>query len=972
MSAGNFYTRRNASDTTVIPSAGTNVDASWDTLVKDDGSIVSYSSPNLQVDTGLYLVMYSERFETTPKTADSTNRIEIQGEILSGGSPIGGYGQDYIRNDSDQYECIVSGYAFVQVTSDNTNLAIRFYRTDNSTKTVNRVPGYGGVTILEMDDSSHNFGFASASASEATSGTTERTLALNTSDKMDTGFSLASNQITVSSAGRYVVTYCMDISQTGTGRENVRAWLRKNGTTNITGSQAHCYMRGSDGTQDGALTWIGIVDASASDAFDVRWDCPTSATITCAAGTGKLQMWQLPSAADVCLVEATTGNFNALGEFDWDTNPHIDTDSFTHTTGTSNIDVDQDDHCLVFATFSKLTDSVARAYPMAQIQAGGTIRNYAAGGEYDRNSSTYGSALTVAGLINEVAADQSLEIYITPEATGGTLTNAVGQFAVLSLDSIWSYTYDFPATVTDFNTTESFLWTSKDLVITGFAFEASQGSGKVEMWSDVTGTTKVSQSVDSWSDTSIQIDAVQGTLNDDTTVYLVVTPNTNAPSTPLALTVGVKGYVDTVKDLSPNFYWTFQNTWLTTDSSDAANNSSGGTPGFGTTPLLVRGDTHSLEIAGTDYISPSDITGMNLVAQDRRYMGGWIQVDSISQILAVLYEEGAQVNNIAFLLGFGNSLMLQVADTGDDYVQCYSNIKLTPNRPYHIWFKFHASGYDGEVLLFLDGIEQDRTNGNPWTASDLDAHSGNISWGHEGTENLQVGDSTGADNVDIAFASPDSCFYSHWASWHGVAFDTDNVRTELFEKGALAGVTISGGTEAAMQTALDAYADTVRPDWPCAIKIADCTAGDFALTFDNITFSPRCSIDVMYTGGSTLTITTENGSSIDSNKIATPYGGTVVVQNAPPVTIHVVDASTLADVVGARVLLEKVSDGTDIISGVTDSNGEITVNYVYSTNVPVTGRVRKSTSTPLYSQASIAGTITASGLFLTAYMVRDE
>ena len=153
MAAGNFTTRRNGSDTTAIPSAGTNVDASWDTLVKADGNIVTYSNPNLQVDTGLYLVMYSERFHTPTETTDNTNRLEFQGEILAGGSVVGGYSQDYIRQDSGQFECEISGYAFVQVTSDNTNIVIRFYRTDNSTEVVERVPGYGGVTILEMDDS---------------------------------------------------------------------------------------------------------------------------------------------------------------------------------------------------------------------------------------------------------------------------------------------------------------------------------------------------------------------------------------------------------------------------------------------------------------------------------------------------------------------------------------------------------------------------------------------------------------------------------------------------------------------------------------------------------------------------------------------------------------------------------------------------------------------------------------------------
>jgi hypothetical protein len=382
MAAGDFYIRRNNSDTSSVPDAGVgNEDAHWDTEVIDEGSIVTYSDPNFQLDTGLYLIIYSEYFSTTNTT--NNERIEVQGEIhVSGTGVVGGYGQDYIRKSSGDQECTVQGGMFLQVTSDNTDVFIRFYRTDNSTSgTVDRVPGYGGVMILEMDDSSHNFGFVSASASEATSGTTERTLALNTSDKVDTGFSLASNQLTVTNAGRYLAHFEMDISTTATGREVVTGYLRKNGTTEITGTRAFCYSRGADGCQDSALSWFGIVDLAASDSIDVRWSCPTNAIHTCAAGTGILQMWQIPSGADECIMEATTGDYNADADFAWDTLPHIDTASFTATAGNSNIDVDQDDHLLVFATFAQVTDSTPqRAVPLIRIKDEGTLVTHCCGG----------------------------------------------------------------------------------------------------------------------------------------------------------------------------------------------------------------------------------------------------------------------------------------------------------------------------------------------------------------------------------------------------------------------------------------------------------------------------------------------------------------------------------------------------------------------------------------------------------------
>lgn len=975
MAAGDFYIRKNTSDTSAVPNAGGgNEDSGWDTLHWDSDSagIVTYSDPYFQVDTGLYLIIYTEFFNTTDTT--NNERIEVQGEIhVSGTGVVGGYGQDYIRKASGDQDCVVQGSMFLQVTSDNTDIFVRFYRTDNSTTgTVTRVPGHGSVTIIEMDDSSHNFGFYSASSSEATSGTTERTLQLNTNDKQDTGFSRSGTAITISNAGRYLCHFEMDVSQTATGREVVTGYLRKNGTTEIVGTRGFCYLRGADSCQDGAVSWIGIVDFSASDTVEVRWACPTSATITCAAGTGRLQMWQLPSGSDEAIMEATTGDYNADADFEWDTLPHIDTASFTATAGNSNIDVDQQDHCLVFATFAQVTDSTPqRATPHLEVTQSGTAYDYICGSGYHRNSSTSNFSVSIAGLATNIYAGGELRIHTEPIAETGALANTKGQFAVVSLESIWGYSdYVSIPVITDcedeqINTGET------DIVIDGAAFLTSQGTGKVELSDDAdyaTGT-KVTQTIDSWSDTSIQFDSVRGALSDGTIWLWVTNDDGERNAVGYQMNLGVPSYVSVVDALSPNFYWTMQNTWLDRNSLNALNTATGGSPGFVTTPKLCRGDTHSLQIdAAGEYCSPPDITGMNLVAQTRRYMGGWVQVDSVAQELTVLYEEGAQVNNIAFLLGFGNTLMAQAADTSDDYVQAYSDFPLEVDRPYHIWFKFHASGYDAEFIMFIDGVEQTRSHGNPWTATDLDAHSGNITWGHEGSEVLQVG--FGAEGVDIAFASPQAANYAHWASWHGVAFAEADVRGELFEKGATAGVTIAGGTEAAMQAALDVYADTVRPNWPIAIKVEECTAGDFELEFDNITFNERCSVQVQYIGADTLTLVTSNGTVVDSDLFSTPYGGTITVLPAVPVTVTVKDAATGSVISGAMVLLEEDPGGTDIIKTTTNGSGQVTTNYRYTTDQDVIGRVRKG-SVPAYKAADISGTITAVGFSITVFMVAD-
>lgn len=59
--------------------------------------------------------------------------------------------------------------------------------------------------------------------------------------------------------------------------------------------------------------------------------------------------------------------------------------------------------------------------------------------------------------------------------------------------------------------------------------------------------------------------------------------------------------------------------------------------------------------------------------------------------------------------------------------------------------------------------------------------------------------------------------------------------------------------------------------------------------------------------------------------------------------------------------------------GLTDTNGQITMSRVFSSNQPVSGRVRKSTAAPYYKTSSIVGTINSStGLTSTILLLSDE
>ena len=122
------------------------------------------------------------------------------------------------------------------------------------------------------------------------------------------------------------------------------------------------------------------------------------------------------------------------------------------------------------------------------------------------------------------------------------------------------------------------------------------------------------------------------------------------------------------------------------------------------------------------------------------------------------------------------------------------------------------------------------------------------------------------------------------------------------------------------------------------------------------------------------------GCSTDSAFSYRTDGATVnIVIDPVTVTVKVINAVTKANLQNARVLLladagGALAEGTQIISGLTDVNGEISDSRTYASNQPVTGRARLST-TPgnLFKTGDIVGTVSStSGLTVTVQMIPDE
>ena len=226
------------------------------------------------------------------------------------------------------------------------------------------------------------------------------------------------------------------------------------------------------------------------------------------------------------------------------------------------------------------------------------------------------------------------------------------------------------------------------------------------------------------------------------------------------------------------------------------------------------------------------------------------------------------------------------------------------------------------------------------------ANSGQVVHGGATLNNSTISDYTGAANSS--------------ALLYNVAADPDGEMDGMtFEMGSTATHAIEFGTTS-----------------PLDITLRNCTFNGFNSTGTNN--QNDSTFHVKRTTG-TVTINLV-GCSTDATDFSYRTDGATVVLVVDPVTtlIKVIDANTKANVVGARVLVEAdaggpLSAGTDIISGITDANGEISDLRTFASSQPIVGKVRRATSGTLYKQGDISGTVSSTtGFSTTVQLIPDE
>ena len=467
-----------------------------------------------------------------------------------------------------------------------------------------------------------------------------------------------------------------------------------------------------------------------------------------------------------------------------------------------------------------------------------------------------------------------------------------------------------------------FQWGEVNKTITGDGFEATQSTGKVEIWSDEAGTIKTTQTIDSWSDTSIQFDLVQGSLPNNSVVYVVVTNASADQSVPFdgQTEVGTLPYDERLlATTKPDHYWRLNNVYTDTGNTGPQRDMDQQLVGVWTfnTQEIAADNTHSLNYAGvTDKRECTDSPNMNITVNSaERTIAFWLQLDEVQHDLGAIWKEGGATQNMAFLVGYGNVLLAQAADVPGNALnaQAWSDFKLATGRPYHICQRYSLTEDPKEFRLYIDGVEQTDTVGNPLGTGSFNSHSGDIVWG-DPDNNLETG------GTDIAYAGMNDIQISDFVSYSdnslgtnkGALDKTTEIRDILFRRGAIPDDIVVTGTESAMQTALDADADT-RQNWPLSFRVEAVTGGgNFELVMTDKVFDPLITLHLEYRGIDTLTIVNQGTSNFDLAKTFSPTGGTIALVAQPDVKVTTKSAADLSTITDISRVLMLAADGGDL------------------------------------------------------------
>ncbi|MCP4650974.1 MAG: PQQ-binding-like beta-propeller repeat protein [PVC group bacterium] len=503
-------------------STATAADVTWDTTVSADAtfSISANTSVDLS-EGGHYFVMYNIGWLGSGGNRRSEQQMWLN---LAGSEIVWGRSTGYIRR-SNAMEAWQFGAAIINANAGD-DLKIVEQRTDTyPTMVTNRIANSSSLMVLKLNDNWDYARISEAGGGQAFSSTTATAVTWDTNDELDTGsftHTGDTDQITLKTAGHYLVTANIEMLTSGTSRTAGSMYLSLDGTE-IDGTRTTSYIRGTDGTNNNTAVFSGIIETSSADqVLRVMMYEKTGSNPTIVANKAGITIVKLPDTADyVRLVKTTTQAVDGTDDpITWDSQVELDTGSFGNSSNL--VTFTQDSDYLFLATFwADGTTNNSRNYPHWEWRKSGTKIQYGSGGKYSRGTGSAEAGNSLGLIAHGITTSNNIDIVNTDE-TNKDDAERLFQANRMALQAINMKAF-LPPVITD-AADEVFYNTETSVTITGDRFRTTKGTGKLELCDSATYATanKIEQTTTAWGNTSIDFTVNRSTLAEGT-LYLFIT-----------------------------------------------------------------------------------------------------------------------------------------------------------------------------------------------------------------------------------------------------------------------------------------------------------------------------------------------------------------------------------------------------------------------------------------------------------------
>jgi len=229
---------------------------------------------------------------------------------------------------------------------------------------------------------------------------------------------------------------------------------------------------------------------------------------------------------------------------------------------------------------------------------------------------------------------------------------------------------------------------------------------------------------------------------------------------------------------------------------------------------------------------------------------------------SVIYEQGASVNNIAFISGTGGLFSFQAADDERPFLIAFTKWPIEEMRNYFLVGRWEKASYSGEsdnrILFYVNGVLQ-RTIMISENTDEFPTHSGDINVGNSDDSLKYYNDDT------VKFATR-----RKWFNLFAMFTNKDLAEAdfrEVFERTVIPEITIQADTVINQQKALDDLIGTRFGSVNCAIRIVQATdATDYKLIIEDIMFKQNeyiKDINIQFVGTGSLLVDCANGTNVE-------------------------------------------------------------------------------------------------------------